>query len=86
MCDKVSQEYHPDFSTLSGIMEHFSRVPLEQFKADLNEWFYKSLDDNQIDLCKLNGENTIGFPEQLKHFVQDIYNQAEVLRKKQDDK
>jgi hypothetical protein len=76
----------PDFSTLSGIMEHFSRVPFDQFQQELNEWFYKSLDKKGIDLYKLNDTDTTGFPEQLRQFVENIYRQAEILQDKQDNK
>jgi hypothetical protein len=86
MSENSSQENRPDFSSLSGIMQHFNRVPLEQFKSELNEWFYKSLDEKQIDLCKLNGENTTCFPAELKAFVEEIFKQAEILQKQQDNK
>ncbi|WDF77114.1 hypothetical protein PQ469_24830 [Mucilaginibacter sp. KACC 22773] len=78
MAKKCPQNKQPDFSSLSGIMEHFSRVPFEQFKLDLDEWFGKSLEGKGIDLCKLNGQDTTGFPEQLKAFVDCIYRKAEI--------
>jgi hypothetical protein len=86
MSNEKSSSGQPDFSTLSGIMEHFFRVPFDQFQQELNEWFYKSLNEKGIDLRKLNETDTTGFPEQLKEFVENIYSQAEILQKKQDNK
>jgi hypothetical protein len=86
MSNEKSSSGQHDFSTLSGIMEHFFRVPFDQFQQELNEWFYKSLNEKGIDPCKLNETDTTGFPEQLKEFVENIYSQAEILQKKQDNK
>jgi len=75
--------YKPDFSTLAGIMEHFSKVPFEQFKKELDEWFYQSLQGRGNDLNSLNCEDTSKLPDQLKLLVQQIYEEAEKLENKQ---
>jgi len=75
--------YKPDFSTLAGIMEHFSKVPFEQFKKELDEWFYQSLQGKDKDLNSLNCEDASKLPDQLKLLVQQIYKEAEELEKKQ---
>jgi hypothetical protein len=46
----------PDFSTLSGIMAYFNKVPFETFKKELNDWFARELPNNRPDLIKTNGE------------------------------
>lgn len=86
MCEESSENTTPCFNSLAEIMEHFHRVPLEQFKCDLNNWFYKSLNEKKIDLARLNDESTPCFPETLKQFVEEIYKQAEVLKDKRDNR
>lgn len=66
----------PDFSTLTGIMERFRRVPYEQFQKELNEWFTNSLLEKGMDLNALQQN---GFPG-LPNFISEIYHRAEVLQ------
>lgn len=83
---KVPGDDLGDFSSLSGIMEHFSRVPFDQFQKELDERFYKSLEEKNIDLDRLNECDTTGFAEQLKDRIKAIYKQAEILQNKSDNK
>ncbi|MDP9079034.1 MAG: hypothetical protein M3O71_16520 [Bacteroidota bacterium] len=65
----------PDFSTLSGIMAYFNKVPFETFKKDLNEWFLKELPNKRPDL--LNPDGKIAMPPALAELVANIFKLAE---------
>lgn len=65
----------PDFSSLSGIMEYFNRVPFETFKRSLTEWFEKELPDKRPDLVKANGD--IDLPVGFHDFIDNILKLAE---------
>jgi hypothetical protein len=81
MCELSTGDPKPRFDSLAEIMEHFSKVPFEQFKKELDDWFYQSLSEKGKDLNSLNCE---GVSDQLKLLVQQIYQEAEVLKNKQD--
>lgn len=66
----------PDFSTLTGIMERFHRVPYEQFQRELNDWFTRNLLEKGMDLSTLQQN---GFPD-LPNLISSIYHRAEVLQ------
>ena len=71
----------PNFQSLAQIMEHFSKVPFDQFKEDLNHWFKlqcseKALIDEQFR--KIGGAD---FPEALSQLVERIYSEAEELHR-----
>ncbi|EHQ24757.1 hypothetical protein Mucpa_0565 [Mucilaginibacter paludis DSM 18603] len=66
----------PDFSTLTGIMERFHRVPYEQFQKELNDWFTGNLREQGIDLNTLQEDGIIGLP----NLISEIYHRAEVLQ------
>lgn len=65
-----------DFSTLTGVMERFQRVPYEQFQRELNDWFTSNLLEKGMDLNALPRN---GFPG-LANFINEIYHNAEVLQ------
>jgi hypothetical protein len=75
----------PDFSTLGGIMAYFGQVPFEQFRRELDEWFLKGLEEKGIDLENLNGINTKDFPVDLRALIKNIYDQGEILQRKNED-
>ena len=64
----------PDFSTLTGIMEYFHKVPFEQFKKELNEWFKSELAEKN-KLSKSAGVNTL--PDNFEGFIESIFKLAE---------
>lgn len=70
-----SKPNSPDFSTLTGIMERFYRVPYEQFQRELNDWFTGNLLEKGMDLNTLQQN---GFPG-LPNLISSIYHRAEVL-------
>lgn len=72
---KLTNDESPDFSTLSGIMEYFNKVPFETFKRELNEWFVKELPNKRPDLVKANGD--IDLPAGLQNLIDKIYKLAE---------
>jgi hypothetical protein len=72
---KLTNDESPDFSTLSGIMEYFNKVPFETFKRELSEWFLKELPDKRPDLIKANGE--IDFPPGLQNLIDKIFKLVE---------
>jgi hypothetical protein len=72
---KLTTNESPDFSTLSGIMEYFNKVPFETFKRELNEWFVKELPEKRPDLVKSNGD--IDLPAGLQTLIDKIYKRAE---------
>jgi hypothetical protein len=71
-----SKPNSPDFSTLTGIMERFYRVPYEQFQRELNDWFTGNLLEKGLDLNTLQQN---GFPD-LHNLISSIYRRAEVLQ------
>jgi hypothetical protein len=72
---KLDDNEFPDFSTLSGIMEYFNKVPFETFKKSLNEWFIRELPGKRPDLIKPNGE--IDLPPDLFSLIDKLYKKAE---------
>jgi len=70
-----SKPNSPDFSTLTGIMERYYRVPYEQFQRELNDWFTDNLLEKGMDLNTLQQN---GFPG-LPNLISSIYHRAEVL-------
>ncbi|MFA6083432.1 hypothetical protein [Mucilaginibacter sp.] len=75
MVAKLSDDESPDFSTLSGIMDYFNKVPFETFKEKLNDWFLKELPEKRPDLVKPNGD--IDLPPGLFDLIEKIYKLAE---------
>ncbi|WP_184547322.1 hypothetical protein [Mucilaginibacter sp. FT3.2] len=72
---KTPGDEYRDFSTLSGIMEYFNKVPFETFKKELNEWFIKELPKKRPDLISTDGKNRI--PPELSKLVAKIFKIAE---------
>jgi hypothetical protein len=68
--------HHPDFSTLTGIMEYFSKVPFEIFKMELTKWLMKELPGKRPDLVNSNGDP--GLPEGFDELIESIFQQAEL--------
>jgi hypothetical protein len=64
-----------DFSTLSGIMEYFNKVPFETFTKELNEWFLRELPNKRPDL--LNPDGKIDMPPALTDLVKNIFKLGE---------
>jgi hypothetical protein len=79
MEDLQSTTNQPDFSTLTGIMDYFHRVPFETFQKDLNDWFSKALLDKGIDPenIQIKGHPNLSSVPDL---VSQIYHQAELLK------
>jgi len=75
MAANLSGDETPDFSTLSGIMGYFKRVPFETFKRELTEWFLKALPDKRPDLIKPNGE--IDLPSGFHNLIDKIFKLTE---------
>jgi len=75
MKPKSPGDESPDFSTLSGIMEYFNKVPFDTFKKELNEWFLKELPNKRPDL--LNFEGKIDMPPALSDLVEKIFKLGE---------
>ena len=75
MAANLTGDECPDFSTLSGIMDYFNKVPFETFKKELNEWFLKELPEKRPDLIKPDGE--IDLPPGLQNLIDKIFNVAE---------
>ena len=65
----------PDFSTLSGIMDYFNKVPFETFKKELTAWFLKELPEKRPDLIKPDGQ--IDLPPGLHNLIDKIFKLAE---------
>jgi len=74
-----SNTNQPDFSSLTGIMEHFYNVPFEQFQQDLNDWFTKALLEKGIEAksIQVNGAANLS---SIPDLVSQIYHQAELLK------
>jgi hypothetical protein len=72
---KLSNDESPDFSTLTGIMEYFHKVPFETFKKTLNDWFLQQLPEKRPDLISPNGKPKL--PEELFALIDRIYKVAE---------
>jgi len=72
---KSTGDETPDFSTLTGIMEYFNKVPFETFKKDLNEWFIKELPNKRPDL--LNPDGKVNMPPALSDLVEKIFKLGE---------
>ena len=75
MKPKSPGDESPDFSTLSGIMEYFNKVPFAIFKEELNEWFLKELPNKRPDL--INYDGNIDLPPSLSDLVNKIIKLAE---------
>ena len=75
MTANLPDDATPDFSTLSGIMDYFNKVPFETFKKDLNEWFLKELPNKRPDL--LNADGKIDVPPAFNELVAKIFKLAE---------
>jgi len=75
MESKISNNESPDFSTLSGIMEYFHKVPFEVFKKELNEWFLKELPNKRPDLINLNGD--VNLPPSFPNLISEIFKISE---------
>ena len=75
MAANLAGDESPDFSTLSGIMEYFNKVPFETFKKELNEWFLKELPDKRPDLIKPDGG--IDLPPGLQNLIDNIFRISE---------
>jgi len=75
MTTSSTGEESPDFSTLSGIIEYFNKVPFETFKKDLTEWFKNELPDKRPDLIKPDGE--IDLPSGFHNFIDKVFKLAE---------
>lgn len=66
----------PNFKSLAEVMEHFSKVPFETFKKDLNEWFLNALTDQKSGLLEVNpGVNLAG----LLNFAENMFKVAEEM-------
>jgi hypothetical protein len=74
-----SNTNQPDFSSLTGIMEHFYNVPFDQFQLDLNDWFSKALLEKGIDPENIQVNGTANLSSILD-LVSKIYHQAELLK------
>ena len=74
-----SNTNQPDFSSLTGIMEHFYNVPFELFQQDLNDWFTKALLEKGIyhENTQVNSAPNLSSVPDL---VSKIYHQAELLK------
>ncbi len=75
MVAKLSDDESPDFSTLSGIMDYFNKVPFETFKKKLDEWFIRELPEKRPDLIKPDGE--IDLPYGFHNFIDKLFKLAE---------
>lgn len=67
----------PEFSSLTEIMERFNNVPYDQFKQELNDWFYRNLAQSQEGSNLQNSENSC--IRNLPALVSEIYHRAEIL-------
>ncbi len=67
---------HPDFSTLTGIMEYFNNVPFETFKMELTKWFMKELPERRPDWTKANGDPAL--PESFEKLIESIFQIAKL--------
>jgi hypothetical protein len=63
-----------DFSTLTGIMDYFSKVPFETFKKDLDKWFIEEVNKKQAESILKEGRGNI--PEGMMILIETIYRQA----------
>ncbi|WP_158993852.1 hypothetical protein [Mucilaginibacter sp. L196] len=72
---KLPDDESPDFSTLSGIMEYFNKVPFETFKKVLTEWFLKELPDKRPDLINPNGNANL--PPSIANLIDGVFKLAE---------
>ena len=70
----------PDFMNLSEIMEHYSNVPFEQFKMDLDKWFYNGLQKNSCFEGPLTPEQNMNLADSLKIMVEKVYAEADSLQ------
>ena len=75
MVAKRTGDESPDFSSLTGIMEYFNKVPFETFKKTLNEWFIRELPKMRPDLVKPDGQ--IDLPPDLFCFIEKLFAVAE---------
>ena len=73
----LTNDESPDFSTLSGIMNYFNKVPFETFKKELNEWLVRELPNKRPDLIKTNGE--VDLPAGFHDFMDKILKLAEEM-------
>ncbi len=77
MMAKFTGDESPDFSTLSGIMDYFHKVPFETFKEKLKEWFMKELPEKRPDLVRPGGE--IDLPPGFFNFIEQLCKTAEEM-------
>lgn len=77
MTANITNDESPDFSTLSGIMEYFYKVPFEIFKRDLTEWFQTELPEKRPDLVKANGD--VDLPSGLQNLIDKIFKLSEEM-------
>lgn len=72
--DADQHSFEPDFSTLTGIMDYFSKVPFETFKKELDKWFIQEINKKQTESMLKKGHDNI--PEDLLKLIDTIYKQA----------
>jgi hypothetical protein len=77
--DANQHSFEPDFSTLTGIMDYFSKVPFETFKKELDKWFIQEINKKQTADMLHDGHDKI--PEGLLKLIDTIYMQADNLEK-----
>ncbi len=75
MESKLSNDEFPDFSTLSGIMDYFNKVPFETLKRELNYWFIRELPNKRPDLVKKSG--AVDLPVGFQNLMDEILKLAE---------
>jgi hypothetical protein len=68
--------HQPDFSTLTGIMEYFNKVPFDIFKMELTKWFMKEMPGKRPDLVNSNGDPCLS--EGFNELIEFIFKQAEI--------
>ena len=69
---------NPNFSSLTEIMERFRSVPYEQVQIELQNWFERSLAEQESVEVKDLQDNPHLF--ELRDLVSKIYHQAETLQ------
>lgn len=47
--NKNISDIKPDFSSLAGIMMRFKMVPYEQFRDELDNWFYDGVNKSGVE-------------------------------------
>lgn len=72
--DADQHSFKPDFSTLTGIMDYFSKVPFETFKKELDKWFIREIGKKQTESGSKEGH--VNVPEDLLKLIDTIYKKA----------